>query len=286
MDIRITNLHRADLFAALFQHIKLFTEHITLLFDQEKMYLQTMDSARVSIIECTLPAAWFDHYEHSAPSTVAIGLHATSLFKILSTRDKAQEIRISYSTEDSDRLYFHFTCPSASASAVAVSGADPEEPSIPPVRDPAIRSVFDKHFELPLMEIDYEMMHIPVTDCQAEFSILSSTFASLVTQLKLFGDTLVVDCSEEKIQLHSLSVETGKMSVEININDLTEFTINEGETMNLSFSLGLLHHICMYNKLSKEVIIQLTTNFPMKVTYDLDDQASMVFYLAPRINDD
>ena len=42
----------------------------------------------------------------------------------------------------------------------------------------------------------------------------------------------------------------------------------------------------MYNKLSKEVEVLLTNDYPMKITYPLDmDEAKMIFYLAPQISD-
>ena len=42
----------------------------------------------------------------------------------------------------------------------------------------------------------------------------------------------------------------------------------------------------MYNKLSKEVEVMLTKDYPMKITYPLNtDDAKMVFYLAPQISD-
>jgi len=55
--------------------------------------------------------------------------------------------------------------------------------------------------------------------------------------------------------------------------------------MHITFSLKILHNICLYNKISKEVIVHLTSNFPMKIVYDLGENANMTFYLAPKIED-
>jgi DNA polymerase III sliding clamp (beta) subunit (PCNA family) len=77
------------------------------------------------------------------------------------------------------------------------------------------------------------------------------------------------------------------MTVDININDLDSFAINEGENLSLSFSLSYLHNICMYSKISKDIEIKLTRDYPMKITYLLGDENSkMTFYLAPKINDE
>jgi len=57
--------------------------------------------------------------------------------------------------------------------------------------------------------------------------------------------------------------------------------------MKISFSLSRIHNICSYHKLSKEVDIILTHDYPMKIIYKLDEEeATMTFYLAPKIGDD
>ena len=264
MNIIIRNPQKAECFAALFQHVRNFTDHINIMFEKDKMYLQSMDSSKVSIFEINLPSTWFDVYEHTSVSAIPIGVNSTMLFKILNTRDKTQEMQFMYnSNTDDEKLYVNFTSDN--------------------------KSIFDKKFELPLVDIEVELMNIPATDSQAEFSIASSNFANIINQMKLFGDTLEINCTEENISLHSLSQESGKMLVEINIDDLTSYAINEGENIHLSFSLNILHNICLYNKLVKDMEIHLTENYPMKVIFGLDNEledARMTFYLAPKINDD
>ena len=267
MNIIIRNPQKAECFASLFQHIRLFTEHINIMFEKDKMYLQSMDSSKVSIFEINLPSTWFDVYEHTSVSAIPIGVSSTMLFKILNTRDKSHEMQLLYNSCDEhtdDKLYVNFTSND--------------------------KSIFDKKFELPLVDIETDLMSIPNTESQAELSISSINFANIINQMKLFGDTLEINCTEENISLHSLSPECGKMLVEINIDDLSSYAINEGENIRLSFSLSILHNICLYNKLVKDIEIHLTENYPMKIIFgldaDTDSTAKMTFYLAPKINDD
>ena len=260
MNITINSTGKAEIFGLLFQYIRLFTEHINVTFDKEKMFMQSMDSARVSVFELSLPSTWFDEYEHNSAASITLGIPATMLFKILNTRDKSQNIQIIYK-EDDDKLFVNFSSNNT--------------------------SIFNKRFELPLIDLECELMAIPDTESEAEFSIDSTNFANLINQLKIFGDTIEIHCTEDKIILHSISIEAGKMLVDINIDDLTEYSITEGEVMKLSFSLSMLHNICMYNKLSKDVEIHLIKDFPMKIIYALDDDnAHFTFYLAPKIGDD
>lgn len=259
MDILINNIQKAELFASLFQHIKLFSECVNISFTGEGMYMQCMDHSHVSIMELRLPANWFDRFECSVPAT--IGLSSVILYRILGSREKNQQVHLVYSGDDSDRLLIHLTSDN--------------------------KKEFDKHFEMPLIDVDQDQMEIPEIEYQSEITISSSQFASIINQLKMFGDNMEFHCSEEKIMLASTSMDQGKMFVEIEIDDVSAFAIDEGEELKLSFSLAYLHNMCLYNKLAKEVELKFSENYPMKLVYPLDENGgSMTFFLAPKVNDD
>ena len=264
MNVVIKSPTKSEIFSQVFQHIKVFTDQIIIMFEKERVYFQSMDSSRISIFELHIPSSWFDVYEHKKDGTIPIGVNSTLLFRILNTREKGQETEIVYESSDEDKLLLHFTSED--------------------------KTVFDKRFELPLVDLDTEYMAIPDMECNAEFSLSSASFANIVNQLKLFGDTIDIVCDENKIELRSLSEGSGKMSVDIQIDELSEYSIDEGETVHLSFSLNMLHNICLYNKLSKEVRIKLIKDSPMQVIYHigehLDDTNKLIFYLAPKINDE
>lgn len=274
MDILIQDATKTDAFTAVFQHIKLFTEQITLVCNSAGMKMQCMDTAHVAILEMTLPSSWFDGYEIVDGKTIRIGFNAVFLHRILSSKDKDQQIHLVYSSEDSDRWLIHLTSNDA-------DGADNASKKVS----------FDKHFELPLIDIEEDGLQIPEIEYNAELSMMSSQFAGIITQLKMFGDTMEVKCSEERIALASTSQDQGKMFVEIGINDLSEFAIDEGADLSLSFSLTYLKHICAYSKISNLVSIKFSESFPMRVAYNLgaisegDAEANLVFHLAPKIED-
>jgi proliferating cell nuclear antigen len=257
MELVITNPVKTDIFTSIFQNMKIFTEHISIQCKSTGMYVQTMDSARVSIIELVLPSTWFDNYTHSRD--LAIGISSSILYKILNARASTQSINIVFDVEANDTLSVHFTSDD--------------------------KKTFDKHFEVPLIDLEVDYMSIPPIDYVAEFTVPSGVFSGLINQLKMFGDSMDITCSEEKIVLFANSPDSGKMSVEIKIDDLTSFSINEGEELNLSFSLNFLHHICCFNKLAKEMEIKLCNQYPLSVVYDLGNEGSMKFFLAPKMND-
>ena len=236
------------------------------MFEPTRLYAQGMDSSHISVFEIFIPSTWFDEYKQTG--TTVIGVNTQLFFRILNTRDESQHINIEYTEEETDKLFLHFI---------------------------SSKSSFDKHFELPLFEIETEMMEIPDIDYQAEFSLASSNFSNIVGQLKQFGTDLHIRCNEDEIRLISKSNESGNMSVIVPIDDLSLFAINEGETINMSFSLTHLHNICSFHKVSDSINIKISDNSPLKTTYllehvgddddDISSKARIVIFLAPRISD-
>lgn len=260
MDIILKDHVKCEQFAVLFQHMKTFCDHINIVFQKDQVFVQAMDNSHVSILEIRLHAGWFDTYDHKSEANITIGVSASMLYRILNARDKTQTMNIVYDGGETDNLYIHYTA--------------------------GTKTEFDKHFELPLMEIDSQLMDIPVMDYQAEIALSSEHFANIVKQLKMFGDTLEIQCSEEKIMLVSHSQDQGKMFVEIKINDVSEFAIEEGAELQLSFSLTYLNNMCLYNKLAKEVELKFIKDAPLMLRYVLGENAYMSFYLAPKVDED
>jgi proliferating cell nuclear antigen len=258
MRLEISNLQKADIFVQCFQHMKTFVDSINIVFKEEQMYVQCMDHSMVLIMELSIPSLWFDLYEVEQDVTIGISSHVLS--KVISIRDKTQTII--WTTENSaDKLSINFHAENS-------------------------KLVFDKAFELPLIDLNTELLSIPDTDYPAEFTLPCSIFANMINQLKQFGDTLHIQCTEEHIQMISDSPELGKMNTHMPIEDLEEYAINEGQTVNSGFALRYLSNICLYQKISKSLFIGVSGDFPMKLQFQMHENAQLVFYLAPKINDD
>ena len=261
MNIEIHDNTKSQKFCSIFQHIKLFTDCINITFDKKQLYIQAMDSSHIVIFEIFLPSSWFCKYTFlDNQESVVLGLNAGILYKILNTRDKSQHTILAYSVSNSDKLNIHF------------SHEDP--------------NIFDKHFELPLMDIESEMLGIPEFESNVTLIMPSSDFSSVVSSMQIFGDTIEFHCQEEKIQIVSSSSEIGKMEVDIENKILDNYELEGNDALKVSFALFKMHDICMYSKLANEIEIVLTYNYPIRITYDIGDDAKLVFYLAPKINDE
>ena len=102
------------------------------------------------------------------------------------------------------------------------------------------------------MEIISEHLQVPNVEYDAEFHMESGIFSNLMSQLKIFDEKIVISCNEENISLDAKGLE-GRMKVDINIDELDEFSINDGETITLSYSLLYINKISEFSSISRRL---------------------------------
>lgn len=259
MKVTISNKNKKDLFVALFQILKGCTSIVRVIFQEDKMYIQGMDKSHICLFEVNIQKKWFDEYILDESSSV-MSFDTNIFHLIISTKQESHNIIIHSTGSDSDNI------------------------NIDLVSQEHTKGEFDKHFKIPLADYEYDEMNIPVVDYDAEFSISSKKICEITSQMLSFGTDLNIKCSEERIDLVTDGI-VGEMLVNIPIDDLNEYSIVEGDVIDLKYSLNYIAKMCLTNKLSSEVVFCISADYPMKINYDLGDDSSILFYIAPKISD-
>jgi len=256
MKVTISNKNKKDLFVALFQILKNCTSVVTVIFEKEKLHIQGMDKSHICLFNVNIQKKWFDEY--IVEEETSISFDASIFHLVISTKQDSHNMIIHFDGEDSINVDL-------------VAGSH-------------LKGEFDKHFKISLVDFEHEELNIPVVDYDAEFSIAAKKICEITSQMLSFGSDINIKCSEEKIDLITNGI-TGEMLVNIPIDDLTEYSIVEGEIIDLKYSLNYITKMCLTNKLSNEVNFCISAEYPMKIIYDLGDESSLVFFMAPKIND-
>jgi len=265
MRLTITDKNKKDIFVTLFLCLKNFTNSVHIVFKPTHIYLQGMDKSHVCLYDIKVCAEWFTHYEFKEGVDVnsdvsAISVNTATIYNVLSISLEHQTLTMHYEG-DPDKLHIDF------------------------VNDLQLKGEFSRFFEIPLIELDLQLLEIPVVEYDAEFSVSAKKMHEISTQLSLFGENMHIFCSEEAINI-SATGDSGKMMINIPIDDLNEFSISEGQVFKLNYSLNYVHKMCVTTKLSQEISLSISESFPMKIAYNIGDGSSVVFYLAPKIGDD
>jgi proliferating cell nuclear antigen len=258
MKIQICDKKKKEIFVSLFQVLKNCSSLISTTFETEFAHIQGMDKSHVCLFDVKINKKWFTNYE--IEKTIKICFDSSVFHSIISTKSDNQDLIIKMDNDNIDILHINFE-------SQEIKKGD-----------------FKKTFKMPLVEYEYEEMIIPTVDYDAEFSLSSKQIADMFSQLSNFGNDIIINCSEEDISLTTNGI-TGEMRVDIPIDDLTSYSIIESGKIILTYSLTYINKMCITNKLSNDVDFSLSNDCPMKISYSLGDDSSMIFFIAPKLNE-
>ena len=257
MEIIIENNEKTQSFVQIFQNMKAFTDAVSIILKNDKMYVQGMDNAHVSMFELSMMNNWFDSYKIEKEEV--LGINVSIFAKILGTHKSSQKIILSTRSDDNLDISFF--------------SEDKE---------------FNKEFRMPLINLDHDLMNITEFDFDLEFIMESKKLKSTIDEMTNFGENVNIDFKDDKIVLNVESDTAGIMNTYIDIDDVDECTISDDDDVACSFTLKYMQYMSNYFKVAKTVQLKFSKQFPMMCKYMLDEDGDnnyIRFYLAPKIND-
>jgi len=256
MNITIKDKKKKELFVSIFQLLKNSTSSINAVFSSANMRIQGMDKSHVCLFDMTLKKGWFCDYTVSENTELCFD--SNIFYSIISTKGEDQQLVIKKVVNDS-------------LSIQLINGDK--------------KGDYTKFFTMPLIEYEYDEMNIPEPDYDAEISLPSKKVTDMLSQLSNFGDDLNIKCTDDFVDFKTTGT-SGEMRVNINVDDMSSYSVVEGEETNLTYSLIYISKMCITNKLSTDIYFCLGNDCPMKIKYDLGDDSSLLFYIAPKIADE
>lgn len=259
MKCSLENKLKKELFVSIFYNLKNCSTILSLVFKKEGLFIQGMDKSHVCMYEVNISKDWFYTYENDEIESV-ISLDSQTFFSVLNLVNDFYKIEIYQNNTLKDNLNIDLIVHNDKSGD------------------------FSKYFIIPLAETDFELFTLPNIEYEVDFSMDAKKMCEITNQLLLFGSDLEIICNEEKIQLGTNGI-SGNMLVNILLNDLKEFSIAEGECIVLKYSLSYLGKMCLSNKLSNIIEFSLSSEYPMRINYDLGENSSLTFFIAPKIVD-
>ena len=224
MNILLTNKQKINQISLIFKNLKNISTDVEMHVSEKGIYVQGMDAGHVCLFELDIKAFWFDEFDINDEKK-ALGLNCEMIYKIINCKEEYHNIRIK--TDDSDRLTIVLF---------------PQEG----------QSGFTKEFEIPLIDIDCNLLEIPDVEYDADIEMVSTDTSNLINQLSMFGKDLNVKCNE-KITFKGTG-EFGTMSAIIEEEQICMYAIAEDTEVNLTFGIeylfkdGFIFKVEWYNK--------------------------------------
>ena len=226
MKVELHDKDKINQFLTIIKNLKTFSAFITLDIsnkdDNSSIYIQGMDSSQVSLFEIKLMKDWFYSFDVSENDEKEISVSTEIFYKILNTYIEGQTIIIKNSQENNEKLEIEF------------------------VANDEIKDVYDKFFEIPIMERNIEKLDIPDVEYEADFSFPSTIMTTIMEEMSIFNENVNLFCSEDSIKITASGTE-GKMETSIPIESLDSFSIEEDKTLSLPYSLQYVNNIMSFN---------------------------------------
>ena len=292
MQFQINDKNKKDIFISIFQVLKNCSSIISCTFEKEVLHIQGIDKSHICLFDVKLNKNWFDEYIISEKKIISFD--SNIFHSIISTKSDNQNCIFKIDSDNEDILNIIFTTKEDTEDKKEDNKKednkkedkkeDKKNKKSKKSEKDKDNKQFKKFFKMSLIENEYDEMNIPDTEYDAEFTLSSKQVDDIFTQLNQFGNDIVIHCSEEDIYLTANGI-TGEMRVQIPIDDLSSYSIFEGQEVVLAYSLIYMNKMCITNKLSNEVEFSLSKHSPMKISYPLGEDSKIVFYIAPKLED-
>jgi proliferating cell nuclear antigen len=258
MEFRIVDKKKKEIFISIFQLIKSSSSQINLTIDKNSFHIQGMDKSHVCLFDIIMTYKWFNYYQVKQKYQLCFD---TSIFySMISTKGDEQSLIFYLEEDNSDNLIIE-------------------------LKNNGKTNDYNKYFTLNLLNYEYEEMLIPSTDYDAEFSLPSKKLTDILSQLSNFGDDIIINCNDDNVNFKTKG-NCSEMRVNIPVDDMSSYSVIEGEEVILVYSLNYISKLCITNKLTNDIEFYLSNECPMKIKYDLGDNSSLIFYIAPKLADD
>lgn len=255
----INDKKKKEIFISIFNLFKSSSTHINLSINKNTFHVQGMDKSHVCLFDLKLYCEWFDYYVVNKKYDLCFD--TSTFYSIISTKGEDQNLVFYLEEENIDTL------------SIELKNNENSK-----------KTDFNKFFKLPLLDYEYQEIVIPSNEYDVEVSLSSKKLNDVLSQLSNFGDNLNINCSEECVDFKVLG-DSVEMRVNIPTDDMSSYAIVENEVINLTYSLIYINKMCITNKLSNEIEFSLSNDSPMKINYNLGNDSSLMFYIAPKLSD-
>lgn len=255
MNLKISD-RKKGVFISIFNLLKNSSIDINATFDVDNLHIQGMDKSHICLFDLNLKKNWFESYEVTSKELFCF--NANNFYSIINTKSDEQTLVIKKEIDDFLSIEL----------INLIKNSD-----------------YNKYFSMPLLEYEYDEMNIPLPDYDAEFSLPSKKVTDMLSQLSNFGDDINIKCSDDCVDFKTNGT-SGEMRVNIPVDDMLSYAVVEGGDVDVTYSLLYINKMCITNKLTSDIEFSISKDCPMKINYDLGDDSSLVFYIAPKLLDD
>lgn len=224
---------------------------VVLKIDKEKIELVAMDPANVAMVFFKLLSSAFVEYSVDAEKEISVNLDA---FKQVLRRAKPTDVLTLELDEEKNRL------------KVTLKGDS------------------TRTFNISLLDLRENKQKIPNLEFPLTITTGTSVFDEAIGDMEIIAESVMFAANKDSFIVEAESnLHHAKVEIQ---NDKETSIETTADTVKSKYSIEYLKKMIRGSKLSPNVTIQFSTNYPLKVVYEVRDKLQLGFVLAPRVSTD
>ncbi|MDP4012486.1 MAG: proliferating cell nuclear antigen (pcna) [Candidatus Nanoarchaeia archaeon] len=224
---------------------------VVLKIDKEKIELIAMDPANVAMVFFKLLSSAFEEYSVEAEKEISVNLDA---FKQVLRRAKPTDVLTLELDEEKNRLRIKLQGDST------------------------------RTFNISLLDIRENKQRVPNLEFPLTIITKTSVFDEAVGDMEIIAESVSLAANKNSFVVEAESnLHHAKVEIQ---NDKDTSIETTADTVKSKYSIEYLKKMIKGSKLSPNVTIQFSTNYPLKVVYEVRDKLQLGFVLAPRVSTD
>ncbi|MBN1503328.1 proliferating cell nuclear antigen (pcna) [Candidatus Woesearchaeota archaeon] len=148
-----------------------------------------------------------------------------------------------------------------------------------------LKSNTTRTFYLPIIDLEEKEQKIPELSFPMTISIDTNTFNEAIEDADIVADSVSFVADKNKFIL----VAEGDLSqakIEIKGDEQISIKTSEDTQIKAKYSIEYLKKMIQAGKLSPQVLLSFSQDYPLKLEYKLMDKLMLSFILAPRVDND
>jgi proliferating cell nuclear antigen len=140
-------------------------------------------------------------------------------------------------------------------------------------------------FNLPIIELDEKEQKVPDLKFSSVIKMPASILNDAVEDVDVVAESVTFTAEPKKFSI-SAEGDLSQAKIEIDQSDTTKINSDGQEKIRSKYSIEYLKKMITGSKLSDEVSIYFSKDYPLKLEYKTIDKIMLSFILAPRVEND
>ncbi len=240
-------LQDVDIFKSVVDTVSSFINEGTFEFTKDGIKLMAMDPASIAMVILKILPSMFLEYE---VNNEKITLPMSDFSKVIK-RAKASE-RISFEIADNRFV-------------VTIEGN------------------YKRKFYLPIIEAEMNVTKEPSLSFNAKVKMDSEVLDNAIKDAKMITDNIVIEAKKDELKITAAGTNS-KTELILTKDSPSLISLDVKEECKSKYSLDYLERILKATKISRELLMQFSNEYPMRIDFTNVDKLSLAFILAPRMD--